>query len=454
MRSILIANRGEIAVRVIRACFDEGIESVLAVSAADTESLAAKMADRVIVVGPAAANESYLSVERIIGAALNAKCDALHPGYGFLSERPTLVDACEQNGITFIGPSAAVMRRSGDKLAAREVADSLGIPTGTGSQGLHNVADAIERASQLDSYPLLLKASAGGGGKGMTIIRTSEDLATGFMRSSVEAERAFGDGTLYLEPYIEKARHIEIQILADRYGNVCHLGERDCSAQRRYQKIIEEAPSVGLPESLISQVRAAAVKLCAELKYFGAATVEFLVDVDRNAFVFLEINARVQVEHPVTEAVTGIDIVREQIRIARGEALSFEQSDVRIAGHALECRINAENVSEDFRPTPGTITEWVAPSGTGIRVDTYAFPGAVVPPYYDSLIAKVITHAESREAAISLMARALQKLKVSGISTTANLQLEIMNDGLFRSTPITTMWLEESFLPNRSRNAH
>lgn len=454
MRSILVANRGEIAVRVIRACFDEGIESVLAVSAADVDSLAAKLADRVTVIGPAAAGESYLSVERIVGAALNANCDALHPGYGFLSERPTLVAACEENGITFIGPSAEIMRRSGDKLAARAVANSLGIPTGAGSQGIKDLDDALSCAANLDSYPLLLKASAGGGGRGMTIVRSAQDIVAGYSRSSAEAERAFGDGTLYLEPYIEQARHIEVQILADRHGNVCHLGERDCSAQRRYQKIIEEAPSVGLPEQLVNALRSAAVSLCAELKYFGAATVEFLVDVKRETFVFLEINARVQVEHPVTEEVTGIDIVREQIRIAQNKPLSFTQDEVKITGHAMECRINAENVSDDFRPTPGKIIEWVAPSGTGIRVDTCAFPGAVIPPYYDSLIAKVITHAASREEAILLMSRALNKLQVVGISTTADLHIEIMNHEFFRTTPITTKWLEESFLPNRSTHAH
>lgn len=454
MRSILVANRGEIAVRVIRACFDEGIESVLAVSAADVDSLAAKLADRVTVIGPAAAGESYLSVERIVGAALNANCDALHPGYGFLSERPTLVAACEENGITFIGPSAEIMRRSGDKLAARAVANSLGIPTGAGSQGIKDLDDALSCAANLDSYPLLLKASAGGGGRGMTIVRTAQDIVAGYSRSSAEAERAFGDGTLYLEPYIEQARHIEVQILADQHGNVCHLGERDCSAQRRYQKIIEEAPSVGLPEQLVNALRSAAVSLCAELKYFGAATVEFLVDVKRETFVFLEINARVQVEHPVTEEVTGIDIVREQIRIAQNKPLSFTQDEVKITGHAMECRINAENVSDDFRPTPGKIIEWVAPSGTGIRVDTCAFPGVVIPPYYDSLIAKVITHAASREEAILLMSRALNKLQVVGISTTADLHIEIMNHEFFRTTPITTKWLEESFLPNRSSHAH
>lgn len=449
VRSILIANRGEIAVRIIKACFDENIESVLAVSAADVDSLGAKLADRIVVIGPAAAGESYLSVERVVAAARHANCDALHPGYGFLSERPTLVDACEENGITFIGPPAEVMRRAGDKLQARAVAESIGIPTGKGSPGLTSVEDAIRTAEHLNAYPLLLKASAGGGGRGMTVVRNPDDLSQGFVRSSTEALRAFGDGTLYLEPYIEKARHIEIQILADSQGTVCHLGERDCSAQRRYQKIIEEAPSVGLPDDLIIRIRQAAVDLATALNYVGAATAEFLVDVERNAFVFLEVNARVQVEHPVTEAVSGIDIVREQIRIAQGLPLSFSQEDVSITGHAIECRINAENSRNNFLPNPGLIEEWTMPQGTGIRVDTYAHNGAHVPPYYDSLIAKIIVHAPDRRQAVDLMARALAKATVRGVDTTIDLQLDIMRNETFRTQPITTKWLEESFLPAR-----
>jgi acetyl-CoA carboxylase biotin carboxylase subunit len=311
------------------------------------------------------------------------------------------------------------------------------------------VTEAIAAADELDAYPLLLKASAGGGGRGMTIVRHSEDLVEGFARSSSEALRAFGDGTVYLEPYIERARHIEVQLLADSHGNVRHLGERDCSAQRRYQKIIEEAPSVGLSDDLIGRIRAAAVLLAESLNYVGAATCEFLVDVQRETFVFLEVNARVQVEHPVSEAVTGIDIVREQIRIARGEVISFAQEDVVISGHALECRINAENVAAGFIPTPGTVTEWTIPQGTGVRVDTFMHDGAVVPPYYDSLIAKIIVHAPTREEAIAKMAAVLRKARVKGISTTIDLQLDIMNDHTFKTEPITTKWLEESFLPGR-----
>lgn len=446
MKRILIANRGEIAVRIIRACFDEGIESVLVVSAADTDSLAARLADEVVVIGPASASESYLSAERVVQAAINANCDALHPGYGFLSERPTLVEACEENGITFIGPSAEIMRESGDKLLARNMAESVGIPTGRGTAGLSSLDEAIEAAEHLDAYPLLLKASAGGGGRGMTIVRGPEDLREGFIRSSTEAERAFGDGTVYLEPYIERARHIEVQLLADSHGNVRHLGERDCSAQRRYQKIIEEAPSVGLSDELVGRIRDAAVRLAQALNYVGAATCEFLVDVQRETFVFLEVNARVQVEHPVSEMVTGIDIIREQIRIARGEEISFLQEEVVVGGHAIECRINAENVPAGFLPSPGVVTEWTIPQGDGVRVDTYMHDGATVPPYYDSLIAKIIVHAPTRAEAIAKMVRILEKSRVTGVSTTIELQLAILRDETFSSEPITTKWLEESFL--------
>jgi len=445
MRRILIANRGEIAVRIVRACFDEGIESVLAVSAADQDSLAAKLADRVIVIGPPSAGESYLAIERIVSAALVAECDAIHPGYGFLSERAELVDACEENGLTFIGPPASVMRNSGGKLSARAGAAALGIPTGRGTDGLTTLANAIETAEQLNDYPLLLKASAGGGGRGMTIIRGVEDLQANFERSCAEAESAFGDGTLYLEPYIEYARHIEVQILADSHGNVVHLGERDCSTQRRYQKIIEEAPAVGLPDSLVASIREAAVTLAQHLGYIGAGTVEFLVDVQNERFVFLEINARVQVEHPVTEMLTGIDIVRQQIDIARGAKLSFSQSDVVLSGHVIECRINAEDPDRGFAPSPGTVTEWVVPSGEGVRIDTYMAPGAQVPPYYDSLIAKVLVHAPDRAAAIEKMLRVLDKMTVRGIATTIALQKRILSHEDFAAAPVTTKWLEDVF---------
>lgn len=447
MKKILVANRGEIAVRIIRACFDEGIRSVAVVSEADRDSLAARLADEVVVIGAASAGDSYLSVERVVQAALNTGCEAIHPGYGFLSERPALAKACEENGLTFIGPPAEVMQRAGDKLAARNAAEAVGIPTGNGTEKLATLEQAIAAAEELNAYPLILKASAGGGGRGMTIVRDPEDLRQGFIRSSSEAEKAFGDGTVYLEPYIEKARHIEVQILADSHGNVCHLGERDCSAQRRYQKIIEEAPSIGLPEELVARIRQAAVDLAIKLDYVGAATCEFLVDMARQTFVFLEVNARVQVEHPVTEAVTGIDIIREQIRIARGAELSFQQQDVLIDGHAIECRINAEDTEHGFLPTPGTVTEWTVPQGNGVRIDTYMHDGAVVPPYYDSLIAKFICHGPTRSAAIAKMSQVLAKSRVQGISTTIELHRRILANEEFRSTPITTKWLEESFLP-------
>ena len=453
MRRVLIANRGEIALRIVRACFDEGLESVVAVSAADVDSLPARLADSVVVVGPAPAGESYLSIGRIVQAALSSGCDALHPGYGFLSERPALVEACEQNGIVFVGPPADTMRRSGDKLAARAIADDVGVPTGRGTAGLQDLEDAVRQAEALDRYPLLLKASAGGGGRGMTVVRSADDVRAQFQRSSAEALRAFGDGTVYLEPYIEKARHIEVQILADRHGNVVHLGERDCSAQRRYQKIIEEAPSVGLPDALVARIRDAAVRLAIALDYEGAATCEFLVDAVHDEFVFLEINARVQVEHPVTEAVTGIDIVREQLRIARGEALSFGQADVRLHGHAIECRINAEDPRCNFAPAPGVIDEWVVPIGEGIRVDTYAERGAVVSPYYDSLVAKLIVHAADRTSAIALMRRALDRIRTGTLVTTVDVQRAILAAPGFVDAPIWTKWLEDKFLPVYGQNA-
>ena len=447
MRRVLVANRGEIAVRIVRACFDEGLESVVAISEVDRDSLWARMADSVVQIGPAVAAESYLRVERIVAAALHAGCDAVHPGYGFLSERPELAEACAENGLVFVGPPGDVMRRSGDKLRAREVAAKLGVPTGGGTAGLHTLEEALAAAQRLDAYPLLMKASAGGGGRGMTIVRGQDDLRRAFERSRLEAGRAFGDGTLYLERFVEQARHVEVQILADTHGNVRHLGERDCSAQRRYQKLIEEAPSIGLPDATVAGLRESAVRLAEELGYVGAATVEFLVDAQRGDFLFLELNARVQVEHPVTEQVTGIDIVREQLRIAAGLPLSFAHREVTISGHAVECRINAEDPERGFLPSPGTVDVWVPPQGAGIRIDTFVQPGAVVQPYYDSMIAKVITHGPSRAEALSLMERALARLRIAPIRTTTDLQRAIVSDERYRSYPIHTRWLEDVFLP-------
>jgi acetyl-CoA carboxylase biotin carboxylase subunit len=446
MRRVLIANRGEIAVRIVRACFDEGLESVAATSAADRDSLAAQAADRSVVIGPAAAGESYLSVDRILAAAKTTGCEALHPGYGFLSERPELAEACEEEGIIFVGPPAAVMRRSGDKMGAREVAASVGIPIGRGSEQLDSTDAALAAAEEI-GYPLMLKASAGGGGRGMAVLQTPGELTERFATARAEAQQAFGDGRLYLERYVARARHVEVQLLGDTFGNVIHLGERDCSCQRRYQKLIEEAPAVGLGGSLVEDIRTAAVTLARELGYVGAGTAEFLVDLDRGDFRFLEVNARVQVEHPVTEMVTGVDIVRAQLKIAAGEELGLTQEDVVLSGHAVECRINAEDASRSFMPSPGTLTRWVPPAATKIRVDTHCRAGETVPPYYDSLLAKVIAHDGSRAEALELMRRGLERFQIEGVETTVGVLRSVLSTERFEREPVTTRWMEEEFLP-------
>ena len=447
LKRVLVANRGEIAVRIVRACFDEGVESVVAVSEADRGSLAARAADRAVVIGPAAAVESYLSVERVVAAALGTGCDAIHPGYGFLSERPELADACADNGLVLVGPPAAVMRRSGDKLSARAVAHDLGIPTSTGSPSLLDLDAALQYAAENGDFPYVLKASAGGGGRGMTVVRDEDGLRRGFETSVQEALAAFGDGTVYLERYVELARHVEVQILADAHGHVVHLGERDCSVQRRHQKLMEEAPAADLDPALVDGVRAAAVALAAGVGYVGAGTVEFLVDVARGTFTFLEVNARVQVEHPVTEMVTGIDIVRWQLRVAAGVPLAFGQDDVTIDGHSIECRINAEDPNAGFAPSPGTLIEWVPPAGEGVRVDTFVQPKSIIAPYYDSMVGKLIVHARDRPSALDLMLRALDKTHVTGVTTTIPLHQAVLAHPDFRKAPVTTQWLESVFLP-------
>ncbi|MEU6643592.1 biotin carboxylase N-terminal domain-containing protein [Saccharomonospora sp. NPDC046836] len=450
LRRVLVANRGEIALRILRACFDEEIEAVLAVSDVDRDSPAAQLADRVVVIGPGVASQSYLAVDRVVQAALSTGCDAVHPGYGFLSERPELAEACADNGLIFVGPPGEVMRRAGDKITARDVAEKTGIPIGGRSRLLSSRAEAEDAlAEALDgdaSLPMMLKASAGGGGRGMSIIRAESEIGPRFDNAHREAEQAFGDGRLYLERYVAHARHVEVQVIADTHGNVCHLGDRDCSTQRRHQKLIEEGPAPNLPTSLSEAIRSSAVRLAAELGYVGAGTVEFLVDVDREDFVFLEVNARVQVEHPVSEMVTGIDIVREQLRVAAGRPLSFRQEDIVLNGHAVEVRVNAEDPERGFLPTPGTIIGWALPAGAGVRVDTFAHPGAVVSPHYDSLVAKIITHAPTRARAIALMSRVLRGARIEGISTTIPLQCAVLESGDFQKSPVTTRWLEEEFL--------
>ena len=443
---VLVANRGEIAVRIIRACFDEGIEAVLAVSEADRDSLGAQLADRAICIGPASPGESYLDIPRLVAAATLTGCDALHPGYGFVSERPELSQACADAGIVFIGPSPEAMRRSGDKLVAREAAIELGISIGEGSDAVGSETEARAVADAI-GFPLLLKAAAGGGGRGMRLVQTGEDLGPAFSAAAAEARQAFGDGRLFVERFVERARHVEVQVLADAHDNVIHLGHRDCTLQRRYQKLIEEAPAPGLSPGLERELLSAATALIGSLRFRGAATCEFLVDEERQRYGFLEVNARLQVEHGVSEMVTGVDIVREQLRIAAGEPLSIAQEDVCFNGHAIEARINAESPEWDFAPSPGRVSRWVAPVGSYVRVDTACFSGATIPPHYDSIVAKVIAIGDDRPQAIARLIHALAHLRVDGIATTAPFAREVLRHPDVVAGRVHTRWLEEEFLP-------
>jgi acetyl-CoA carboxylase, biotin carboxylase subunit len=447
IRRVLIANRGEIAVRILRACRDEGLETVLAISEADRGSLGALLADRTVCIGPASAAESYLDIDRLLAAATTTGCDALHPGYGFVSERPELPEQCEEAGVTFVGPSAEAMRRSGDKALARAAARGLGIPVGEGSGVLQNAAHARELAAAM-GYPVLLKAAAGGGGRGMRRVDRDEELSGVFAAATAEATQAFGDGRLFIERFVTHARHVEVQVLADTHGSVIHLGHRDCTLQRRYQKLVEEAPAADLPADTGEVVLESATRLIGSLEYSGAATCEFLVDQERGSVAFLEINARLQVEHPVTEMVTGIDIVRAQLRIAGGAPLSVQQPDVSIAGHAVEARVNAESPSHGFMPTPGVLTVWAAPDGADVRVDTACFPGWRITPYYDSLLAKVIARGEHRDTAIDRLRSALSHLRVEGVQTNVAFTRDVLDDPDVRAGNVHTRWLEEVFMPN------
>jgi acetyl-CoA carboxylase biotin carboxylase subunit len=452
LRRVLVANRGEIAVRVVRACADEGIESVVVVSEADRDSRAALVADRAVCIGPAAASASYLDVGRVVAAALGTGCDAIHPGYGFLSERPELPEACAENGLAFVGPSADTIRRGGDKAAARRIAASLGIPVGAGSDTIDDATTAQEIADRV-GYPVVLKAAAGGGGRGMVLVEGPEGLAQSFENASREAQAAFGDGRMYLERFITRARHVEVQVLADQHGNVVHLGERDCSAQRRYQKLVEEAPATSVPVEVRRSLHEAAVELARALDYVGAGTVEFVVDADTGEYAFLEVNTRVQVEHPVTEMVTGIDIVRAQLQIAGGEPLPFRQSDVRLDGHAVEVRVNAEDPARGFAPSPGTVTRWVEPVGGGLRIDTHCFGGYRIPPHYDSLLAKVIAHGADRDQALRRLDRGLRRLVVEGVSTTVPMLLAVVDAPDFRAGTHHTRWVEQELMPSLAADA-
>jgi len=439
LRRILIANRGEIAVRIIRTCQKLGIESVLCVSEADRGSLGARMATRAVCIGPSAPARSYLSVETVMQAALGYGCDAIHPGYGFLSERADLARMAEEEGVTFIGPTARQIEAVGDKLRARQEAIAAEVPVVPGGP-VESVEDA-RRLGQEIGAPLLVKAVGGGGGRGMKLVEDLADLAATMDMASAEAGAAFGDARVYLERYVERGRHIEVQVLGDGAGNVVHLGERDCSVQRRYQKLVEETPAPGLPPATRERMLEAAVRFAARLDYGGAGTVELLYDTTRDAFYFLEMNARIQVEHPVTEEVTGVDLVAEQIAIAAGEGLRFTQGHIALKGAAIECRINAEDPSNDFMPSPGAVTDVSWPRGEGIRVDTHVVPGAAIPPFYDSMIAKVIAHGTDRADALRKLRAALADTAIEGIKTNLAFQRDILAQEEFARGGVDTGFL-------------
>lgn len=436
MRRLFIANRGEIAVRILRTARAEGLEVVLGVSSADRDSLGAMLADRVVVLGPAAARESYLNIPAVVQAALATGCDALHPGYGFLSENRDLALACEGAGITFVGPTPDNLAAVGDKLTARGHAIAAGVPVVPGGT-VETLADAQALAERL-GFPLLIKAVSGGGGKGMKRVDTPAALPALLDLAMAEAAAAFGDARVYLERYVTVGRHVEVQIIADG-DTVLHAGERDCSVQRRYQKLIEEAPAPHLPPALRAGLHEAAVRFARHIGYRSLGTVEFLVDVPRGEFYFLEMNARIQVEHPVTEAITGLDLIAQQLAIARGEAL--EPRDIPQTGHALECRLNAEDAARGFAPSPGRATQVWFPALPGLRVDTHMQPGAMVPPHYDSLVAKLIAHGPTRADAIQTMLTALRLLRLDGIQTNAALHLSILNDPRFQAGGVDTNFL-------------
>jgi acetyl-CoA carboxylase, biotin carboxylase subunit len=436
IRRILIANRGEIATRIIRTCRALGIETVLAASEADRDSLPARLADRTVCIGPARPTESYLRVETIVQAALGTGANAIHPGYGFLSERAALARLCEEQGVIFIGPTAAQIEAVGDKLRARAAAEAVQVPVVPGG-AVDSVSEALSLAESVGA-PLLVKAVGGGGGRGMKRVDRISDLPAAMELASSEAGAAFGDARVYLERFVTRGRHVEVQVLGDGNGRVIHLGERDCSVQRRFQKLIEETPASGLTDSFRSQLHAAAIRFSERLSYRGAGTVEFLVDVDREAFYFLEMNARIQVEHPVTEAVTGVDLVAEQIAIAAGEGLRLTQAQVQNNGAALECRINAEDPARDFQPSPGVVSEVSWPAGAGIRVDTHIVPGAKVPPFYDSLMAKIITHAPERSATLALMRKAISSTRVTGVATNLAFHSAVLGEAEFQTGGVDT----------------
>ncbi len=447
VEKVLIANRGEIALRIVRSCRELGIATVAVFSTVDKKALHVQLADEAVCVGDSLSNKSYLNIPNILAAATSRGVDAIHPGYGFLAENDKFAEMCNDHGIVFIGPSPKAIRSMGDKSTAKETMEAVGVPTVPGSQGLlSNVDEAYKLADEI-GYPVIIKATAGGGGRGMRLVENSDNLEKMFKAAQGEAEAAFGNDGLYMEKFIKKPRHVEIQILADRSGNVVHLGERDCSVQRRHQKLLEESPSPAINTELRKKMGNAAIAAAKSIGYEGAGTVEFLVD-DENNFYFMEMNTRIQVEHPVTEMVTGVDLIAEQIKIASGAKLEFTQDDIHLNGHAIECRINAEDPSHNFRPSPGKITGWLPPGGPGVRVDSHVYTGYEIPPFYDSLIGKLIVWGKDRNTAIKRMNRALNECAVTGIPTTINFHLTLLNKSKFKQGKIHTKYVEEELLPN------
>ncbi|MDI6813167.1 MAG: acetyl-CoA carboxylase biotin carboxylase subunit [Desulfitobacteriaceae bacterium] len=444
-KKILIANRGEIALRIIRACRELDIETVAVFSEADRDALHVKAADEAVCIGPAASGKSYLHIPNIISAAELTGVDAIHPGYGFLSENARFAEICESCGITFIGPKADMIENMGDKAKARTTMIKVGVPVVPGSPGPVGDMETAAQVAASIGYPVLIKASAGGGGKGMRVAQNAKELLKAVQAAQTEAQAAFGNPEIYLEKYVEEPRHIEFQILADNFGQVVHLGERDCSLQRRNQKLLEESPSIALSPELREKMGQVAVAAAKAVSYSNAGTIEFLLDKHNN-FYFIEMNTRIQVEHPVTEWVTGIDLVKEQIRIAAGEPLGYTQEEIQVKGWAIECRINAENTERNFLPSPGTIEMYHVPGGPGVRVDSAAYQGYVIPPYYDSLLGKLIVWGRTRDEAIQRMKRALEEFVIEGVHTTIPFHLRVLDNAFFRRGEVYTNFIQRRIL--------
>ncbi|WP_411953413.1 acetyl-CoA carboxylase biotin carboxylase subunit [Alkalibacillus sp. S2W] len=442
INKVLIANRGEIAVRIIRACKELNIETVAIFSEADRESLHVQIADEAYCVGPTLSKDSYLNKTNIMSVAKLTDCDAIHPGYGFLSENADFAELCEECNVTFIGPSGDSISRMGTKDVARETMREAGVPIVPGSDGIIANEEEGKRVANEIGYPVIIKATAGGGGKGIRVARNEEDLVQGIRVTQNEAETAFGNPGVYLEKFIEDFRHVEIQVLADKHGNTVHLGERDCTVQRRLQKLIEETPSPAIDETIRAKMGDSAVKAAQAVDYVGAGTIEFIFDQKDSSFYFMEMNTRIQVEHPVTEMVTGIDLIKQQIKVADGEPISFNQEDIQFDGWSIECRVNAENPAKDFMPSAGKVAMYLPPGGFGVRVDSAAYTGWNIPPYYDSMIAKLIVHGATREEAMDKMNRALDEFVIEGIHSTIPFHKRMMNHPVFRDGEFNTKFLE------------